>query len=124
MEKIFKQGQRVMVYDSHLFKDDKLTPCIDLMLPATVVCWYGKPTTRYSDDLTLGPYPSLVDVIFDHRPERVSHGHGGDSIETLEYLLDKDNAKRYKPEYLPKLIEKTTLLIGGCNGPVQTHTHA
>lgn len=111
INKVFKPGDRVLCYDSSLFKDDKSTPCLDLTRPATVVCWYGSPIRKYSKDLILGPYPSLVDVIFDHRPNSVSHGHFGDGVETIETLLDPQINKRYKPEYLPRLIEKARLTL-------------
>ncbi len=69
-------GSRVMIFDASLFKDDVSTPLSHTMRPATVVCRYGKRQATYCDgDITLGPYPDLVDVVFDHRPETVSHGH-------------------------------------------------
>lgn len=106
ISKVFLPGDRVLAYDSSLFKDDKSTPCLDLTRPATVVCWYGCPIRKYSDDLILGPYPNLVDVIFDHKPDRVSHGHFGDGVETLETLCDPQLNKRYRPEHLLGMIEK------------------
>jgi hypothetical protein len=98
-KRMFKPGERVLVYDCSQFKDDYTTPCLQLELPATVVCWYGEKTNW-------GTYPDLVDVVFDHRPEYISHGHFGDGVEKLEYLLDPEWNIRYKPEYLPLLIEK------------------
>ena len=113
MEKIFKPGQRVMVYDYSLFKNDKDTPCLQLTLPATVVCWYGKQIKYYPiNDFSLGPYESLVDVIFDHRPNQVSHGHFGDGVETVESLFDKELSKKFRPEYLPNLRAKALAAIG------------
>jgi hypothetical protein len=83
-------GTRVMVFDHLLYKDDRATPLSVTVKPATVLCHYGEPERRYGEDLTLGPYESLVDVLFDHRPERPSKGHftwgieliGGPSIRT------------------------------------------
>lgn len=70
--KEFPVGTRVIVFDSTLYKNDKITPLSMTMLPATVVKWY---------DIT-SPLPNggtitenVIDVIFDHRPEEVSHGH-------------------------------------------------
>lgn len=75
-EKIFKPGDRVMVFDYTLFKDDKTTPLSYTVRPATIVRWYGSPVQHFPiNDCTLGPYESLIDVVFDHRPERESHGH-------------------------------------------------
>ena|ERR1035437_205080 len=105
--RVFKPGDRVLVYDASLFKDDVSTPCLELERPATVVCWYGEVEKHYPiNDFTLGPYESLVDVVFDHRPNKISRGHFGDGVEKLEYLLDPEWNIRYKPEYLPLLIEK------------------
>jgi hypothetical protein len=70
--KEFPVGTKVIVFDSTLYKNDKITPLSMTMLPATVVRWY---------DIT-SPLPNggtitenVIDVIFDHRPEEVSHGH-------------------------------------------------
>ncbi len=77
----FYPGARRMVFDSRLFVDDKKTPISTTMKPATVVCRYGKVASYYGGniydgyDIQLGPYEDLVDVVFDHRPEKVSHGH-------------------------------------------------
>ncbi len=62
-------GTRLMVFDASLFKDDITTPLSMTMKPATVTCWYGYRDKQF------GIYGNMVDVIFDHRPERVSHGH-------------------------------------------------
>jgi hypothetical protein len=76
-------GTRVLVYDSKLFKNDIKTPSKTLYKPATVVCRYGKLKHDYGD-FALGPYEDLVDVLFDHRPERISHGHFTYGIQLLE----------------------------------------
>ena len=105
-----------MVYDSSLFKNDKDTPCLQLMLPATVVCWYGQMITHYPiNDFSLGPYEGLVDVIFDHRSAYVSHGHFGDGVETVESLYTEEAERKYRPEYLPKLRAKALATIGESN---------
>lgn len=70
-------GTRLLVFDSSLFKDDIQTPSSITMKPATVVCWYGYKSERF------GIYPNLVDVLFDHRPERISHGHFVQATEKL-----------------------------------------
>ena len=58
-----------MVFDASLFKDDRTTPLSMTMKPATVICWYGYRDKQF------GIYGNMVDVLFDHRPERVSKGH-------------------------------------------------
>ncbi len=73
---------RVKVFDYALYVDDRVTPLSYTMRWATVVCRYGKLKKVYlSGDLVLGPYEDCVDVIFDHRPERVSRGHFTHCIE-------------------------------------------
>ena len=76
-----EHGSRVLVYDARDFIDDARTPCSMLMRPAVVVCRYGKKT-----DYGSGPvlYPDLVDVVFDHRPSSVSHGHFTDCVLLVE----------------------------------------
>lgn len=76
-------GTRVKVFDHTLFVDDKKTPKSVTMKPATVLCHYGLMVVEYSEDLALGPYPSMVDVLFDHRPVRESKGHFTYGIELL-----------------------------------------
>jgi hypothetical protein len=77
-------GDRVLVFDWRLFKDDISTPLSVTMKPATVVCRYGALKQTYlSGDLELGPYPDLCDVKFDHR-EEVSKGHFTSRITKLE----------------------------------------
>ena len=81
-DKVFVAGDRVLVYDYTLFKNDVDTPSRELTKPATVVRWYGRPETHYKIcDMRLGPYPSLIDVVFDHRPQRESCGHFTDHVE-------------------------------------------
>lgn len=73
-ERSFYPGDRVMVFDSLLFEDDVSTPLSYTVRPATVVRHYGM-RTRY------GIYPSCIDVVFDHRRDRVSHGHFTSCVE-------------------------------------------
>ncbi len=75
-----RNGDRALVYDSRDFVNDRVTPCSLLMRPATVLARYGSKT-----DYGSGPvlYPDLVDVIFDHRPFEVSHGHFTEWIEPI-----------------------------------------
>lgn len=68
-------NSRVMIFDSRRYIDDVKTPLAITMQPATVVCRYGKLVKKYSEDLVLGPYEDLVDVVFDHTPTRISRGH-------------------------------------------------
>lgn len=82
-------GTRVKVFDHVLYKNDKDTPLDTTVRDATVVLHYGSLETIYNSSLTiLGPYPSCVDVIFDHRPERVSHGHFTCGITLLETPIE------------------------------------
>jgi hypothetical protein len=68
-------GTRVKVFDHRLFVDDKSTPLSVTMKPATVVCWYGYESR-------FGRYSDLIDVVFDHRPDEVSHRHFSDGVLT------------------------------------------
>jgi len=76
-------GDRVKVFDYSLFEDDVITPLAVTVKPATVVCRYGKKV--YYPISMSGPwyYPDLVDVLFDHRPEHISHGHFTNGVEVL-----------------------------------------
>lgn len=67
-------GTRVMAFDTRLYKSDVLTPPSVTIRPATVLSWYGYRSERF------GKYPSLVDVRFDHDPDRVSKGHFANPI--------------------------------------------
>jgi hypothetical protein len=62
-------GARVLVFDPTLFKDDKTTPLSHTMKAATVVSRYGCRSLQF------GKYPDCIDVLFDHRKEKVSKGH-------------------------------------------------
>lgn len=76
-------GSRVKVFDPWLYRDDRSTPISETVKPATVVCRYGSKTTDPESGLTRH-YPDLVDVLFDHRPERVSRGHFTSGVELIE----------------------------------------
>lgn len=106
--KIFRPGDRVLAWDSLLYKDDWTTP--DCMMPATVTCWYGQVVRKYSDDLVLGPYETLVDVVFDHRKEKVSHGHFGWGVETAQSLFTPEAERQYKQAHLRLFREKAEAL--------------
>jgi hypothetical protein len=75
-------GSRVLAFDSRLYRDDVSTPSAVTIMLATVVRRYGKMRLRLTEDCILGPYPDLVDLLFDHNP-RVSHGHFTDGIEEI-----------------------------------------
>ena len=76
-------GDRVKVFDSFLFKNDKSTPLSVTMKPATVVCRYGKKERALDQD-GFWYYPDLVDVIFDHLPAKyISHAHFTNGVDIL-----------------------------------------
>lgn len=79
-EELFLPGDRVIVFDPLLFKDDVSTPLSFTRRPATVIRHYG-----YKYVLPFDPepcvYPSCVDVVFDHRQERESHGHFASGVQ-------------------------------------------
>jgi len=64
MSETYFPGTRVLAFDNRLFKNDITTPLSMTMREATVVKWYGQLEEQYID-FTLGPYESLVDLIFD-----------------------------------------------------------
>mgnify|MGYP001583865679 CR=1 FL=1 len=74
-------GDRVLVFDHRLFKDDVSTPLSMTMQPATVLRRYGEKKPSYEG---LGPwlYPDLIDVVFDH-DGRESHAHFTSGAELL-----------------------------------------
>lgn len=74
-DRVYLPGDRVLVFDSLLYKDDKATPLSTTLKWGTVIKWYGTPMREYPiNDLVLGPYESVVDVEFDHR-KGISSGH-------------------------------------------------
>ena len=83
------EGSRVKVFDPSLFLDDIKTPLSITMKLATVVCRYGYRSehVRYMSGPNEGvgcTYPDCVDVIFDHRPDKVSKGHFTESIAVIK----------------------------------------
>ncbi len=70
----FYPGTRVKVFDSSLYIDDVKTPLSMTMKPATVVKWYGE-SKEGIDGAPVRRYEDMIDVIFDHKPERISEGH-------------------------------------------------
>lgn len=77
-------GDRVVVFDHRLFKDDFTTPLTITMRPATVVCRYGQKVFYPSSMDKPWTYPDLCDVLFDHRPEEVSKAHFTYGVRPLE----------------------------------------
>jgi len=69
-------GDRVLAYEHLWYKDDIKTPVTMLMKPATVIKRYGELERKYDDpDIpSYGPYPDMVDVLFDH--VRFPHAKG------------------------------------------------
>lgn len=65
-------GDRVLVFDYRIFKDDKTTPSSVTWKPATIIRRYGTRNYYPVSDVTY-TYPDLIDVDFDHRGE--SRGH-------------------------------------------------
>lgn len=78
----FYPGTRVKVFDHRRFRDDLTTPLSLTMRDGTVLAWYGRPLKVYSEDLSLGPYESLIDVLFDGDASP-AHGHFTDFAELL-----------------------------------------
>lgn len=81
-------GTRVKVFDSRLYKDDKVTPLSMTMKEATVVKHYGQLAEYFNEDLILGPYESMVDVVFDHRPNEIDRGHFTWGIQLIEEPIE------------------------------------
>jgi hypothetical protein len=71
-------GDRVLVFDPQLYVDDRKTPLSITMKPATVVRRYGRRSETYQ-----GVHPDLVDVLFDHRPERESRAHFTNGVRRI-----------------------------------------
>ena len=77
------EGIRLKIFDNTLYIDDKTTPLSVTMKPATIQkVYFDKIHGRL-----------LADVIFDHRPDKVSKGHFID-IYNFEDVEDKDNNER------------------------------
>jgi hypothetical protein len=71
MPDTYYPGTRVKVFDGKLYCDDHSTPPSVTLQPATILRWYG---CRASKTIGGYPYPSLIDVRFDH-DGRESKGH-------------------------------------------------
>jgi hypothetical protein len=84
-------GTRVKVYD-----------WIDkVVADATTVRHYGKPIEKYSNDFALGPYESCVDVIFDHKPDKISKGHFTYAIHIfVDGWFDADFVAKYNKRFI------------------------
>jgi hypothetical protein len=67
-------GDRVLVFDSLLYKDDVSTPPSHTIRVATVACRYRlKQAAKANWPERI--YDDLCDVVFDHRPDVVSKAH-------------------------------------------------
>lgn len=86
-------GDRVLVFNHRLYKNDIDTPSSMTNQPATVLCRYGKKSIYHFNcvhDHDFNPicepsiwiYPDLVDVLFDSDP-RPSHGHFTTSVTSM-----------------------------------------
>jgi hypothetical protein len=73
-------GDKVLVFDHRLFKDDKSTPLSMTMKEAKVICRYGQ-RSRYNPSWI---YPDLIDVVFDYRPNEISHAHFTEYIKRID----------------------------------------
>lgn len=69
---------RVLVFDPTLYINDEETPPEETFKPATVICRYGEVNKRYNVK-----YEDLVDVKFDHRPNKISKGHFTNMVKEL-----------------------------------------
>lgn len=79
----FWPGTRVLAFDWTLYRDDKSTPLSVTLKPATVERWHGYKAPAIDQPGVLWTYPNLVDVRFDHRPERISHSHFAERVEVI-----------------------------------------
>lgn len=61
----FIPGDIIMAFDYRLYKDDKTTPLSVTMRKAVVKRWVGEPKRVYGKDLVLGPYPSVLEIVFE-----------------------------------------------------------
>ncbi len=68
-------GCRVLAFDPTLYKDDLNTPLSHTVRPATVLQRYGIIGYESTHSGWVLPHPDVVDLRFDHRPERVSRAH-------------------------------------------------
>lgn len=75
-------GDKVKVFDTALYINDKTTPSNVTWKTAIVMCRYGKKS-KAIDMEGFWTYPDLVDVRFEHSG-RVSHGHFTDGVELVD----------------------------------------
>lgn len=79
-----KVGDRVLVFDHLLYKNDEETPLSVTMKQATIVQRYGAKTfpslPGFGKEYA---YPDLVDIKFDHR-EEISKGYFIWAIEPIK----------------------------------------
>lgn len=73
-------GSRVLLFDPQLFTNDFTTPLSLTVRPATVVRRYG-----YISIIGEYKYNDVVDVVFDHRPDKVSKAHFTDGVKIMTY---------------------------------------
>ena len=70
-------GERVLVGEGTLFKNDKDTPWHSLLRPGTVVRRYGMLPYSVGEDLELGAYPDLLDIEMDEVRPTGDRRHDG-----------------------------------------------
>lgn len=68
-----KPGDRIKLFDPLLFKDDISTPLSHTIRPTTVIRRYKKQVKIFNTQKPV--YDDLIDVIFDHRPNKISFAH-------------------------------------------------
>lgn len=93
-------GDRIMLFNYRLWKDDKTTPLSVTMQPCTVLNRYGKMKTRYPglhDDEQLGPYEDLIDVNFDNGGK--SEGHFTYNVQECD-IISRNNEERLSYDIL------------------------
>ena len=83
-------GSRVMVFDPLLFRDDVSTPLSVTVRSALVERRYGYRVTEFCGESVDWRYPDCVDVRFDHRPDRISHGHFTDGVRAIERAAEDE----------------------------------
>jgi hypothetical protein len=82
--RVLSFGDRVLVFDNRLFKNDIETPLSVTMKPATVVKVHGCISVDDANKILPQTYADTIDVVFDHRPHETSRGHFANFSHTLE----------------------------------------
>jgi len=82
--KNIKPGDRVLVFDPRLFKDDRRTPLQFTYRPATVLNRYIRQPSYNPNGDNKGR--DVIDVKFDHRPHAVSTAHFVEYVRPLVIL--------------------------------------